>query len=60
MQVILSHCIALVHLREAHNQALPVTTAAGALYLKACQEGLGDDDFSAVLQTVLGEAGSNK
>ena len=40
---------------DAAEQPLPVAAAANELYIQARSQGLGDADFSAVLQAVLGQ-----
>lgn len=41
-----------LELAEAVGQPLPVAAAANALYEKAREAGLGDQDFSAVLEAL--------
>lgn len=42
-----------IQLGDQHAQTLPVAAAANAAYLQARGQGLGDEDFSAVLSAVL-------
>jgi glyoxylate/succinic semialdehyde reductase len=37
---------------DAVGQALPVISAANEQYIRACAQGYGDADFSAVLEAV--------
>eukprot|EP00197_Chlamydomonas_leiostraca_P011313 CAMPEP_0202865804 /NCGR_PEP_ID=MMETSP1391-20130828/6361_1 /ASSEMBLY_ACC=CAM_ASM_000867 /TAXON_ID=1034604 /ORGANISM="Chlamydomonas leiostraca, Strain SAG 11-49" /LENGTH=322 /DNA_ID=CAMNT_0049545681 /DNA_START=91 /DNA_END=1059 /DNA_ORIENTATION=- len=42
-----------IQLGDQHAQTLPVASAANAAYLQARGKGLGDEDFSAVLEAII-------